>query len=424
MFLNQTNRLNLSQSESDTLRHLCHLSKNMFNVGLFNVRQYFFQERRFLQYEGNYHYSKENENYKALATDIAQQTLKVVDRSFRSFFNLLQMKKCGEVAAKVGIPNYLPKDGHFLVIIPIRGRDLKDRLPKKDWMFTVPSSRVFRREHGTVSFQIPERLRDKVIKEIRILPKLGARYFDVSYVYEAEPLQQVEPTSHVLGIDLGLNNLATYVSTTGKSFIIDGRKLKSINQWYNKRNAFLQSIKDIQGIKSLTNRQAGLLDKRNHQVSDYLNKSARSIVDWCRSNQISKIVVGYNPDLKQSVNMGTRNNQNFTQIPIFTLKRKLESLCERYGIEVAQQEESYTSKASALDNDAIPIWNADNPQTYKFSGKRIKRGLYRTAKGWLVNADCNGAANILVKHFKSSLDELCFGLGRSALAAPLRVKIS
>jgi IS605 OrfB family transposase len=246
----------------------------------------------------------------------------------------------------------------------------------------------------------------------------------VSYVYEAEPVQKVEQTGHALGIDLGLNNLATCVSSTGKSFIIDGRRLKSTNQWYNKRNAFLQSIKDLQGIKGLTHRQAGLLDKRNHQVSDYLNKSARYIVDWCISNQISKIVVGYNPDLKQSVNMGKRNNQNFTQIPIFTLKRKLESLCERYGIEVTAQEESYTSKASALDNDTIPVWNADNPQTYKFSGKRIKRGLYQTGSGWLVNADCNGAANILVKHFKSSLDELRFGLGRSALAAPLRVFIS
>jgi putative transposase len=424
MFLNQTNRLNLSQSESETLKQLCHLSKNMFNVGLFNVRQYFFQERRFLQYEGNYHHSKENENYKALATDIAQQTLKVVDRSFRSFFKLLQLKQRGEIAAHVSIPHYLPKDGHFLLIIPIRWRDLTLRLPKKDWMFTVPSSRAFRREHGEVSFQIPERLRVMVIKEIRILPKLGARYFDVSYVYEAEPVQKVEQTGHALGIDLGLNNLATCVSSTGKSFIIDGRRLKSTNQWYNKRNAFLQSIKDLQGIKGLTHRQAGLLDKRNHQVSDYLNKSARYIVDWCRSNQISKIVVGYNPDLKQSVNMGKRNNQNFTQIPIFTLKRKLESLCERYGIEVTQQEESYTSKASALDNDTIPVWNADNPQTYKFSGKRIKRGLYQTESGWLVNADCNGAANILVKHFKSSLDELRFGLGRSALAAPLRVFIS
>jgi putative transposase len=421
MLLNQTNRLKLSSTETNALKQLCHLSKNMFNVGLFNVRQYFFQERRHLQYEGNYHNSKKNENYKLLATDIAQQTLKVVDRSFRSFFKLLQLKQRGEFTAKVNMPHYLPKDGHFLLIIPVRPRDLA-RLWKKDWMFRIPMSRTFRREYGEVSFQIPERIRDKAIKEIRILPKFGARFFDVSYVYEAGVEEQVEQTGEMLGIDFGLNNLATCVSSTGKSFIIDGRRAKSINQWYNKRNAFLQSIKDLQGIKGLTHSQARLLDKRNHRINDYLNKSARYIVNWCIQNQISKIVVGYNPDLKQSVNMGKRNNQNFTQIPIFTLKRKLESLCERYGIEVAEQEESYTSKASALDNDAIPVWNADNPQTYQFSGKRIKRGLYRTAKGWLINADCNGALNILRKHTSKANEFL--GRCRGCLEQPLRVQIS
>lgn len=422
MLLNQTNRLKLSQAESDILRQLCHLSKNMFNVGLYNLRQYFFQERRHLRYEGNYHHAKDNENYNLLATDIAQQTLKVVDRSFRSFFKLLQMKKRGEYTAKVNIPNYLPKDGHFLLLIPIRGRDLTDRLPKRNWVFTVPTSRAFRREYGEVSFEIPERLRNKTIKEIRILPKLGARVFDVSYVYEAGVEEQVEQTGEMLGIDFGLNNLASCVSSTGKSFIVDGRRIKSINQWYNKRNAELQSIKNSQGIKGLTNQQATLLDKRNHRINDYLNKSSRFIVEWCRQNGISKIVVGYNPGLKQLVNMGSRNNQNFTQIPIFTLNRKLQRLCERYGIEVAEQEESYTSKASALDGDVLPVWNADNPQKQEFSGKRVKRGLYRTGNRWLVNADCNGALNILRKH-TSKADEF-LGRCRGCLAQPLRVQIS
>jgi IS605 OrfB family transposase len=421
MLLNQTNRLKLSSTETDALKQLCHLSKNMFNVGLFNVRQYFFQERRYLRYEGNYHHSKENENYELLATDIAQQTLKVVDRSFRSFFRLLQLKQRGEYTAKVNMPHYLPKDGHFLLIIPVRPRDLA-RIGKKDWMFSIPMSRSFRREHGEVSFSIPERLRKKTIKEIRILPKLGARIFDVSYVYEAGVEEQVEQTGEMLGIDFGLNNLATCVSSTGMSFIIDGRRIKSINQWYNKRNAELQSIKDLQGIKGLTNQQATLLDKRNHRINDYLNKSSRFIVEWCRQNGISKIVVGYNPDLKQTANMGKRNNQNFTQIPIFTLNRKLQSLCERYGIEVAEQEESYTSKASALDGDILPVWNADNPQKYKFSGKRVKRGLYQTAKKWLVNADCNGALNILRKHTSKANEFI--GRCRGCLAQPLRVQIS
>ena len=120
--------------------------------------------------------------------------------------------------------------------------------------------------------------------------------------------------------------------------------------------------------------------------------------------------------------MGSRHNQNFTQIPIFTLKRKLQSLCERYGIECVEQEESYTSKASSLDGDFLPTWNADNPQKYAFSGKRIKRGLYRTAEGWLVNADCNGALNVIRKH-TSKLNEI-LGEFKRCLAQPLRVFIS
>lgn len=421
MLLNQTNRLRLDKQESDVLKQMCHLSKNMFNVGLYNARQYFFQERKYLRYEGNYHYAKENENYKALPTDIAQQTLKIVDRSFRSFFKLLQLKLLGGYQAKVSIPGYLPKDGHFLLTIPIRPRDWA-RLPGKDWVFNIPMSRAFRRQWGTVSVTIPKRLRDKVVKEIRIIPKLEARYFDVSYVYAAEDEPQIEPTGEMLGIDLGLDNFVTCVSSTGKSFILDGKRVKSISQWYNKENARLQSIKDLQGICRLTHRQAKLLDRRNHRVSDFLNKSARYVVDWCRNNGISKIVIGYNPDLKQGVNMGSQNNQEFTQIPIFTFKRKLESLCQRYGIECVEQEESYTSKASSLDMDILPAWNADNRPKYRFKGKRIKRGLYRTAKGWLVNADANGALNILRKH-TSKLDDL-IGEFRGCLAQPIRVYCS
>ncbi|KAM3114445.1 RNA-guided endonuclease InsQ/TnpB family protein [Phormidesmis sp. 146-33] len=421
MLLTQTNRLKLNKAETEIAKQLCRLSKNMFNVGLYNVRQYFFQERKHLRYEGNYHHSKGNENYELLATDIAQQTLKIVDRSFQSFFKLLGMKQRGELSVKVNIPGYLPKEGYFLLVIPIRPRDL-EKMPSKNWEFTVPTLRKFRREYGAISFTIPERLRRLSIKEIRILPKLGGRYFDVAYVYEGAEEKQVNPSQEMLSIDLGLDNFATCVSTTRESFILNGREIKSINQGYNKENARLQSIQDLQGIKGLTNRQAALLNKRNHQVQDFLNKSARYVINWCIERNISTIVVGYNPDLKQGINLGNRNNQNFTQIPVFTFKRKLESLCERYGIAVIEQEESYTSKASSLDGDPVPVWNADNPRTYEFSGKRIKRGLYSTAQGWVVNADANGALNILRKH-TSKLDEF-LGQFRGCLAQPLRVNLS
>jgi IS605 OrfB family transposase len=418
MLLTQTVRLKLSDTESGILKELCHLSKNLFNVGLYTVRQYFFQERKYLSYESAYHLVKENENYKLLATDCGQQTLKYVDRAFKGFFKLLETRKQGIYQQRVELPKYLKKDGFFPLIIPIRARQ---DFAKDGWRFLIPTSRQFRRERGSVHVTVPERIRDKRIKEIRVLPKQSGRFFDCTFVYEVneDVLVKTQPT-RAIGIDFGLDNLCAVVSTTGDAFLIDGKPLKSINQWFNKRIAHLRYHKDKQGIKGITRQEAWLSYRRSNQVRDYLNKTARYIVNFCVQNQIGKIVAGYNPTLKQSVNMGTRNNQNFTDLPIFTLKEKLKSLCERKGIEFIEQEESYTSKASFLDGDALPVDNADNPVTAKFSGKRVKRGLYRTRGGHLINADCNGAANILRK----SNRELDFGrLDRVCLTQPARVRI-
>jgi IS605 OrfB family transposase len=420
MLLTQTNRLHLTNDEAQSLRTLCRLSKNLYNVGLYTVRQYFFAERKHLRYEAAYHHCKTNENYKLLATDIGQQTLKVVDRAFQSFFGLIEAKRTGVFTAKVSIPRYLDKEGYFALIIPIRARQVF-----KDWKLPIPLSRDFKRQiGGSVTLEIPERLRDRRIKEIRIYPKYNARAFDVTYIYESNDTPaQVEP-NQMMGIDLGMDNLAACVTTKQTSFVIDGKRLKSVNQWFNKRNSQLQSEKDKQGIKKFTNQQSRITDRRNRRVRDYLNKAARYIVNHCIDNGIGKVVVGYNPGMKQNSNMGTRNNQSFVQIPIFALRLKLKSLCERAGIAFDEQEESYTSKSSFVDGDPIPVYNADNPIDFQGSGKRIKRGLYRTQKGWLINADINGAANILRKHLESSQNELRFGLGRGCLAQPLRVKIS
>ncbi len=396
MLLTFTNRLKLNRAENDALKALCRLAKNLFNVGLYNLRQYFFQQRKFLRYESSYHYAKSNENYVLLPTDMGQQTLKVVDRAFRGFFNLIKLKSAGHYDAPVRLPGYLPKDGFFPLIIPIRSRDWY-KLKDKNWQFSIPMSRPFKRSFGGVILTIPEIIRDKIVKEIRILPKYKARFFDVAYVYE-EVTEKLAVGAETLGIDIGVNNLATCVGTNGDSFLIDGKQLKTINQQYNKRNAQLQSIKDLQGIVGTTNQQARLLDKRKHQIQDYLNKSVRFIVNRCLNTGIGQVVVGYNPGIKQDANMGTRNNQNFVQIPLSTFRLKLQSLCERVGIEYIETEESYTSKASALDGDLIPRYNPNDSQKYVFSGQRIQRGLYKTKSGKLINADANGALNILRKH--------------------------
>lgn len=416
MLLTQTIRLKLNSSEKDILTNLCHLSKNLFNVGLYTVRQYFFQEQKYLSYESNYHLCKENENYQLLATDCGQQTLKYVDRCFKVFFKLLSMRRQGVYQEKVNLPRYLSKDGYFPLIIPIRARH---NFAKDDWKFKIPTSRQYTREHGSVYITVPPNLREHRIKEIRILPKQKGKFLDAAFVYESPEEAVNNVSDEAISIDLGLNNLATVVSTTDESFIIDGRWLKSKNQWFNKRRAKLIHHKDKQDIKGLTKQEAWLSYRRKNQVNDYLNKAVRYIIDFCISRKIGTIVVGYNPTLKQETNMGKRNNQNFVQIPIFTLRAKLESLCERYGLNYVEQEESYTSKASSLDRDDIPVYNADNPTKVKFSGRRIKRGLYKTKAGHLINADCNGSLNI---GFKSKHEG--FGrVSRVCLTQPVRVQI-
>lgn len=413
MYLTQKNQIRgLGAREFTALRELCRLSKNLYNVGLYTVRQYYFQQRKHLRYESNYHYCKGNENYKRLNTDIAQQTLKVVDRTFRSFYGLSNAVKEGSFQPKVRLPHYLPKDGYFLLIMP--------RVRVKDGKFRVPMSREFRSEQGEIWIPFPERIALDTLKEVRIHPRYNARFFDVEFITEVEETPVPVEADTALAIDLGLDNLATCVDTNGASLIVDGKRIKSLNRWYNKENARLQSIKDWQKIEGITERQARITRNRNNKVRDYLNKSARHLINHCIENRIGKIVVGFNVGIKQEIKIGNRNNQNFVQIPHASLRAKLKALCERYGIAYVEQEESYTSQASFLDGDKLPVYNADKPREYQFSGKRLKRGLYRTKHGFLVNADCNGAANILRKSKHDALS----GVSRGCLAQPLRVRIS
>lgn len=404
----------LDKQEFLALRELCRLSKNLYNVGLYSVRQFYLAEQRYLRYESNYHHCKENENYKLLNTDMAQQTLKVVDRSFRSFFNLIKAAKQGLYRfEQIKLPGYLPKEGYFPLIIP--------RIKVKEGWFEIPMSNAFKREIGSVRLPFPERLIGKKLKEVRIVPQYNARFFQVEYIVEVEPEPQDVDPDHALAIDLGLDNLAACVSTTGASFLMDGKPLKAINQWYNKENARLQSIKDLQGIKGATERQARLTINRNNFVRDYLNKASRYIIDWCIEHKAGTVIVGVNPGMKQEINIGGRNNQNFVQIPHWSLRQKIKALCERYGLVYKEQEESYTSKASFLDGDDTPTYNPDSPQEYTFSGQRVRRGLYRSSQRHLINADCNGAANIGKKSSHNGFNSEWVA---AALAQPLRVKIS
>lgn len=406
----------LTKEEYNILRELCRTAKNLTNQTIYNIRQHYFQEKQYLRYEANYHELKHLENYKLLNSNMAQQTLKDVDQMFKTFFALIKLAKQGKYNFKhIRLPKYLPKNGYAnLIISQIRLR--------KDNILTIPFSNTFKKKYKTkIQIKIPQILENKKIKEIQIIPKFNARFFEIQYIYEVQEENINLNTNNALAIDLGVNNLCTCVTNTGKSFIIDGRKLKSINQFFNKQNAKLQSIKDKQNIEWQTKQQYLISCKRKNRANDYINKTCRYIINYCLVNDIGTLVIGYNQSFQNKANLGKRNNQIFTQLPFGKIREKLEYLCKRYNINYILQEESYTSKASFFDNDDLPIYNADNPQTYEFSGNRIKRGLYQTKDGYLFNADCNGALNILHKSKAVDLTVLCC---RGELDTPKRIRIS
>ena len=405
----------LSKEDYLTIKELCHTAKNLANEAIYNVRQYYFTEGEFLKYEKNYTLLKNSPNYKALNSNMAQQILKEVDGSFKSFFGLLKLTKQGKYAFRdCKLPHYLPKDGYATLVIgfvKLNGNKL-----------ILPFSNNFKKTHKAVEITIPPVLLDKKVKEIRIIPKAGARFFEIQYTYESECIQRNLNKNNALALDLGINNLVTAVSNSGKTFIIDGRKLKSINQWFNKENARLQSIKDKQHFgKKTTNRQKAIARDRNNKVNDYMSKVARKVVDYCVANDIGTLVVGYNETFQRSSKIGKQNNQNFVNISYGRLRSKLKYLCELNSIVFEKQEESYTSKASFWDRDDIPVYNADNPKEYQFSGSRIHRGLYETAGGKTVNADVNGALNIMKK---SNVVDMNILYGRGEVDTPVRIRIA
>lgn len=401
----------LSKDEYKALKELCFLSKNMYNVALYNIRQYYFTEKKFLGYNSNYHLCKDNENYAMLNSNSAQQTIKVVDRNFKSFFALITKAKKGEYQYKdINLPKYLPKDGFFNLIFGEFNAS-KDK-------FMVPMSPAFKRLYGKIEINIPSNLKGKMIKEVRILPKNNARFFEIQWIYEIQEFEGKLNKKNTLAIDLGVDNLCTCATNDGKAFIIDGKKLKSINQWTNKENARLQSIKDKQKIEKTTKAQRKLWSKRNNKVNNYLNKTAKIILDYCLNNNIGTIVVGYNPTIQKSVNLGKRINQNFVHITIGDLREKLDYQCQRYNINLIEQEESYTSKADFLANDSIPVYNAFDRKDYTFNGRRISRGQYKSATGIIFNADINGSLNIMRKAKINNID-----LTNKEYLNPIRIKI-
>lgn len=377
------------------LNILCFNSKNLYNKALYLVRQHYFNTKNYLDWikVDRLMVDSKDVDYYALPTRVAKQTLRLLDRNFKSFFALLKKKKKNEHDKPVRIPRYLDKEDRAIAIFP------KDSISKK----SLKKGLI---KLSSLSIEIPTKVTESNIVEVRILPRNNHHVVEV--VYEIEDKEVKSDNRRYASIDLGLNNLATVGSNVVKPFIINGRPLKSINQYWNKEKSRLQSL--LKGDKKTSKRINSITNKRNNKVKDYLHKSSRLLVNFLVSNDISTLVIGYNEEWKQNINIGKRNNQSFVNIPFYTFIKQLEYKCKLEGINFIITEESYTSKCSFLDNETI-----EKHESYL--GKRIKRGLFRSAKNRIINADLNGSLNILRKvvgEFQYPI-EVC--------SAPLRVTV-
>lgn len=389
--------------EKDILDKLSFHSARLYNACLFNIRQYFFSNNAYLPFKNQYHLIKNNENFKLLINDSSQQVLRMVDKNFRSFFALLNMKKRGKYSAPIHIPHYLKKDKGWHIYVAGRSCRVKDNL------IYIGLSKLFRETYNIsqrdITLPLPKNVGNKKIHQIQISPNSDNLTYNYIVVYEDEIKQHIElDKSRSLSIDVGTNNLFTcYDSFNNKVFIIDGRYLKSVNQFFNKQIGKLQAKYTNTDIKwNKTKRFFRLSNKRNNIINECFNKAVNIVIKYCVENKIGNLIIGDFSGSKNGSELNKKSNQNFIQIPHYRLKSKLSSKCEENGIKYNLIEESYTSKACAYNLDEIPTYKDGNEENYTFSGYREKRGIYKVKDISIrYNSDVNGAINIYRKYIKN-----------------------
>ncbi|BCL40050.1 RNA-guided endonuclease InsQ/TnpB family protein [Nostoc sp. MS1] len=393
------------------LEFICSESNKLSNCAIYYARQIWFKAKRYInKFELN-NELKSNRHFQVLYSQAAQQVCGSVYESFASFKQLNALYRRGELADKPKPPKYR-KDGFNLITYP------KQALKLKDGQIRIPLGSLVKTWFKLDSFTLPmpSNLRFENIKELKILPR--NRCFYAEFVYKNDAIKSDVDKSKVLGIDHGINNWLSCVSNVGTSFIVDGKHVKSLNRWYNKQVATIKENKS-QGFWS--NKLATLTEKRNRQIRDAINKTARIVLNHCLNNRIGRVVFGWGQGIKKEINLGKKRNQQFVQIPTARLKERIEQLCQQYGIEFVETEEANTSAASFVDGDTLPK-HGEKPEGWKSSGRRVKRGLFRTAMNWYINADCNGAANIMGK-VSTTLGLDLSGVSRGALTHPTRIYV-
>jgi IS605 OrfB family transposase len=376
----QKNHLRTHVDGYETLKWLSHKCKNLYNVALYTIRNHFDITGSYISESELFQTIKSHQTYKELHSDNAQLTLRMLRQNFRSFFKLLKLKKQGQYKEDVTVPHYLPKDGYFVA------QFIKRQLKREGNKLRLSLGRRGKQSLGTqfVWVTIPANIHDKVIHMVRIVPKFRGEYFEIEFIYNPELTIPKFDLNHFLSIDLGLDNFTTAVTTKETAFILEGRGIKSYNQWWNKQKAELQSTYDKNGRK-WGYRLKNLHIKRYNVFRNYLSHTVHHIVKHCLKYQIGNIIIGEWKDMKRGLRMRKKTSQSFQQVPYATFKKRLESKCAMYGIQIFLVDESYTSRTCCR----CGIVRKAN---------RVKRGLYRCRNCKIErNADINGAINIMKK---------------------------
>ncbi|MDY7006520.1 MAG: transposase [Cyanobacteriota bacterium] len=369
------------------------LSKNLFNLANYHYRQYFFENKQKLSFNQLLHKVSKSYDYQALPTKVSKQIIRRLDSAWSSYFAALKawQKQPHKFLGKPKITKYKNKTKGRNILVYSHESIYKKTLKKGICHLSMSE------------LKIPTS--QKSIIEVRIVPKSSCYVIEILY----ETSEKTTENQQVAGIDLGVNNLmAVTTNQTGVApLLINGRPLKAINTFYNKKRSLIQSQLKTKNHQNSSHRLNALTHKRNCRVENYLHTASKRVIDWCEDHQIGTLIIGHNEKWKQSINIGKKNNQQFVNIPHYRLIEMLTYKAQLKGIKVIITEESYTSQSSSLDRDELPKYGDSKPM---FKGKRIARGLYKTEDNKLLNADVNGAFNIIIKVIPDVFDQGIKGL--------------
>ena len=476
-------KLKSTKGEFFIYRFLSKKCRSVYNVALANIKKHFEKDNKYIDKYDNFNELQNHELTNWLNNEIYQKVIFSANEAYKAYFKSLGYQKKNNLKIIAKAPDFIK--GYYPITFSYIGKKYENGKRVFNIPLSVPFKRFLREmapdinylkniidvkkldlpEDYFIKLSIPRILTNKKIKEISIIPLYNGKKFEIAYTYLDDSNYIKSNGNNILSIDLGINNLATCVDNKGNSFIIDGKRLKSMNQYYNKKIAKLESLNqycyryllnpltnELENKKDLkknlsqnekyksfkTKRMINLLEKRTNKSNDYIYKSSRIIISYCLNNDISTIVIGYTNEFQKGFkysedyktktnkekhyekNIIKSNNQKFILIPFGRFKNRLSYLCKCHNIKLILQEESYTSLASFYDNDEIPVYEKD--KSYSFSGKRIKRGLYETKNKLLVNADLNGALNILKKSSVCDNKQIDY-LIRRGVSTPRRLQV-